>query len=308
MANLTEAQIWESGIYRIETTDPILGGENGTSNVQGKQLANRTAYLKKRADEVDAAKTGYATLKDRLDNIDEQAQALGIDMQDMSGATIKFALDMATQANKGVDSLKRVIQQSGQVTIQNRGVITGCALTKNTSVARNLDISGGKAFAKGQVYRVYTKTGAASVPVNETASTATVKAYLMENGDGHSMVLGVTSIGGNIPDNAIHIYNVTIPANHVIADITAVTLTSVRRIESSYPVILDSEPNTYVALPKNLKDGNYQVDIEVLSASGGAMSSKDITVFSRASNGFNLQLVATADNIVVNWTIKHLNH
>lgn len=308
MANLTESQTWENGVYQLETTDPILGGPNGIANTQAKQLANRTAYLKQRADQVDAAKAGHATLKDRLDNIDEQAQALGIDMQDMSGATIKFALDMATQANKGVDSLKRVIQQSGQVTIQNRGVITGCALTKNTSVARNLDISGGKAFAKGQVYRVYTKTGAASVPVNETASTATVKAYLMENGDGHSMVLGVTSIGGNIPDNAIHIYNVTIPANHVIADITAVTLTSVRRIESSYPVILDSEPSVYVALPRVLKDAGYQVTLDVLSASGGNVTPKDIVIASRASNGFSIKPQTVADNIVVNWKISHLNH
>jgi hypothetical protein len=46
MANLTESATWETGIYQLETTDPVLGGANGISNQQGKQLANRTKYLK----------------------------------------------------------------------------------------------------------------------------------------------------------------------------------------------------------------------------------------------------------------------
>jgi hypothetical protein len=46
MANLTEAASWESGIYQIEETDLVKGGASGTSNVQPKQLANRTLWLK----------------------------------------------------------------------------------------------------------------------------------------------------------------------------------------------------------------------------------------------------------------------
>lgn len=46
MANLTENSAWEEGIYRLETTDAVIGGENGISNRQAKQLGNRTAYLK----------------------------------------------------------------------------------------------------------------------------------------------------------------------------------------------------------------------------------------------------------------------
>ena len=50
MANLTESSIWEAGIYQLETTDPVKGGEDGISNLQGKQLANRTAYLKQQVE------------------------------------------------------------------------------------------------------------------------------------------------------------------------------------------------------------------------------------------------------------------
>jgi microcystin-dependent protein len=57
MANLTETSTWEAGIYQIETTDPVLGGSSGIANQQGKQLANRTKYLK---DQVDAIIAGTA--------------------------------------------------------------------------------------------------------------------------------------------------------------------------------------------------------------------------------------------------------
>lgn len=47
MANIKEKDIWEDHIYQIETSDPVLGGENGIANRQAKQLASRTQYLKK---------------------------------------------------------------------------------------------------------------------------------------------------------------------------------------------------------------------------------------------------------------------
>ena len=46
MANLRETAAWESGIYQLETTDPVVGGVDGISNKQAIQLANRTGYLK----------------------------------------------------------------------------------------------------------------------------------------------------------------------------------------------------------------------------------------------------------------------
>lgn len=45
MAALIESPIWEPEIYQLETTDLVLGGPSGVSNLQPKQLANRTAFL-----------------------------------------------------------------------------------------------------------------------------------------------------------------------------------------------------------------------------------------------------------------------
>lgn len=46
MTNLTETETWEEGVYQIELTDPVVGGADGISNRQAKQLANRTAWLR----------------------------------------------------------------------------------------------------------------------------------------------------------------------------------------------------------------------------------------------------------------------
>lgn len=45
MAGLAELEQWEALIYQLETTDPVVGGQDGISNRQARQLANRTLYL-----------------------------------------------------------------------------------------------------------------------------------------------------------------------------------------------------------------------------------------------------------------------
>ncbi len=52
MADLPESQTYETGIYQLETTDPVVGGVNGISNTPAKQLANRTSWLKANVDQL----------------------------------------------------------------------------------------------------------------------------------------------------------------------------------------------------------------------------------------------------------------
>ncbi len=47
MADLAETETYVAGIYQLEITDPVIGGPDGIDNLQAKQLANRTAWLKK---------------------------------------------------------------------------------------------------------------------------------------------------------------------------------------------------------------------------------------------------------------------
>lgn len=46
MANLTEDESWTDDLYRIETDDPVEGGEAGIDNIQAKQLGRRTRALR----------------------------------------------------------------------------------------------------------------------------------------------------------------------------------------------------------------------------------------------------------------------
>ncbi len=50
MPNLPEEATWEAGIYQLELTDPVEAGADGIDNLQAKQLANRTVYLKDQID------------------------------------------------------------------------------------------------------------------------------------------------------------------------------------------------------------------------------------------------------------------
>lgn len=60
MGKITEQQQWEDEVYLIEKQDKVLGGELGVINVQAKQLANRTKYLKGQVDTINQERTGYA--------------------------------------------------------------------------------------------------------------------------------------------------------------------------------------------------------------------------------------------------------
>lgn len=61
MANLPELNQFTAGVYQIETSDPVLGGVDGVTNVPLKALVNRTVWLKA---QVDALNTAIATAID----------------------------------------------------------------------------------------------------------------------------------------------------------------------------------------------------------------------------------------------------
>lgn len=64
MANLNETAQWETGIYQLETSDPVMGGPDGIDNRQAKQLANRTLWLKNQTEALQTASEGKVSLSD----------------------------------------------------------------------------------------------------------------------------------------------------------------------------------------------------------------------------------------------------
>ncbi|MFU8616477.1 tail fiber protein, partial [Neisseria sp. LACPHL-SPEC-2024-00856] len=62
MANLNETAQWETGIYQLETSDPVMGGPDGIDNRQAKQLANRTLWLKNQTEALQTESEGKVSL------------------------------------------------------------------------------------------------------------------------------------------------------------------------------------------------------------------------------------------------------
>ncbi len=82
VANVKEENRWEEGVYQIEVTDPVVGGVDGISNKQAKQLANRTSYLKEKVDALTPANI-FEEIK-KIDGTDSGLDADKLDGLDSS--------------------------------------------------------------------------------------------------------------------------------------------------------------------------------------------------------------------------------
>lgn len=259
--------------------------------------------------EITTARGSKVSLDARLAEMTSSISAISVDMQDTSTATLKYALSQAAIANSSVQALKQLIQQEGEITIQNNGVVSGCSVTKSTTAARNLSLVGGACFASGRSYSVADAVNTASVPGNaSTTSSVTAYGYLMQDVNG-LWRLAVTPIGFAVPSGGILVYIINIPVNSTDAtdpNLTSVTLTDVRRIESGFPISLDSPASASLVI-NTLSANDYRLDFDVVSAIG-ACTRDQVVVSSRAANGFTVQLASAADSVVLRWRASKLNN
>jgi hypothetical protein len=80
MANLPEQPVWMEGIYQIDENDDVVGGPlpEGISNLQGKQLADRTRYLKDTLEaEIETREELSETVTAQGDEIGENTENIG---------------------------------------------------------------------------------------------------------------------------------------------------------------------------------------------------------------------------------------
>lgn len=274
-----------------------------------ENFADHESRLAARETELNNARGGKANLAARLTEMDSNIGATSVDMQNATAAALKFALDQAALANYSVRALREQAQQEGVVTIKNRGIVKGCSVSKSTTAARNLNITSGVCFANGRAYSVSDGNNAASVPSNIGSSSVVVYAYLLQDANG-LWRLAVTPIGTTVPDGAIIIYNLTIPANSTDAtdpNLTGVAMTDVRRIEAQFPQLLNSPASVSPAL-QTLGANDYSLSFDVVSAAGAPCDSRHIVVASRATNGFSVYLASAADNVVLRWRASKLNN
>lgn len=96
MANLSETEKWEDGIFQIETTTPALGGPDGPVNTAPRQLANRTQYLKQQTDRlneaVDAAAGSAGSIDARFRAVEKTSAMGDFSYNGMTGTTVPHSI------------------------------------------------------------------------------------------------------------------------------------------------------------------------------------------------------------------------
>lgn len=132
MANLPESQTFDAGVYQIEILDPVVGGVDGIANAPSKNLANRTAYLKKHVDDIESGATippTVAPLASPLFTGDPRGPTAAPQDNDTSLATTAFvqrnsagvlAKDVAGSANVTLTA-----EEAGYPVFELTGVLTG---------------------------------------------------------------------------------------------------------------------------------------------------------------------------------------
>lgn len=120
MATLAEVKQWIDGVYQIETTDFVEGGATGVANLQAKQLADRTAYL-----------------KDLIENLDPE-----VSVEDLAAAFVLPIANGGTGANNASDAR------------DNLGITDLFELSENLSANDYYVFPGGFAIQWGSVQNI----------------------------------------------------------------------------------------------------------------------------------------------------------
>lgn len=169
MANLTETPTYDAGVYQLETTDPVQGGPSGVSNSPLKNLANRTAYLKQRVDDIEAGTTnlpGYAKLASPSFSGSPTAptQALGDNTTKIANTAFVQGTvgGVLTKSVAGTGSVTLTAVEAGNAILVLNGILTG-----------NRDVIVPTSPTRSWIVRNNT-TGASTLTVKTAAGTGVV--------------------------------------------------------------------------------------------------------------------------------------
>lgn len=267
--------------------------------------------------EIAGGRGGLASLDARFDVVEGSLATIDPNainnLQNAMAGAITEALDLAGIANR--EALYTITRrlQTGVGTIYNRGVISGCTVSRSADTPRTVVLAQGVFFFHGRNYSTSGMTGAellGSVPPNNGGSDAYSYAYIWLDTNGR-LQFDCTQLGALVPENGLLLYRITVPAgNTEVTDpyITNCTLTDQRRIESLYPDVVSSPALVTVALPVTMPVGNtdYMVDAEVLSFEGASFQLGDVYWQDKAVNGFKIFTNGTADKVVVKCFLRQL--
>ena len=272
-------------------------------------FTNHETRLTNNEAEVRNARGGKDNLNERLAEMDNSISGLDPDMQNMLVSSIMQALSAAGNANKETRKTLEQRFQTGIATIHNRGIISGCVVTKSSTATRNCSMAAGKIFIGGRILPVEAEPNGAAIPGNSGSSAAYCYLYIGKNTSGKYEMF-CTALGEDVPDGGLQLYKVTVPAGNIEATdqyLTSCTLTDVRRMESGAPAVFATAPYIYVAMPHSMLNADYAIDIDIMDFTGCGFQLGYVYTADRAANGFKLCLNGVADDVRCRWTARKLD-
>lgn len=278
-------------------------------NVRYTEIDDNFENLDGRAEsmetEVSEARGGESALDDRLDQMQSSIAGMNPDFQNALVAAAIQAVSEAGLANREVVKTLNQRLQTGVVTIANRGIKTGCSVTKSGTATRNLSLAAGAAFLGGRLAPVLAQTNGASVQSNNTAGELSCYAYLFDNSG--VLDFACTNLGAEAPDGAIVLYRVDVPAGNTEAtdpNLDSCSVVDLRRLEPEWPTAVSTSPTELVALDYDLLDDDFHVVLEVEDFAGSSFQLGYVYVGDKASNGFSIYMSGAADSVQIRWTVR----
>jgi hypothetical protein len=216
-------------------------------------------------------------------------------------SALSYAESAANETQKTIH--QRI--QTGTVQLANRGVISGCAITKSASAVRNISLSAGAFFINGLEVFCPTLANTSLVPPNNGTVEQVCYAYIFLDGNGKTVQFACTPFGGSVPEDGLALYRFTVPANNTEVNdpyLSAVTMTDVRRMEPGFPVFFNAAAYASVALPYDMIDADYEVIFEIIDFKGGASQRPAVYAGDKAANGFKLYVDGSIDAVNIRWS------
>ena len=151
--HLPEEPVWHEGIYQIERNDEIIGGAGGVANVQARQLAERTSYLKELVEQLQEAIPGtdeYNEIIDQIRRLDLTKTNASVAHLERLMANAYLAFEMANIDPDGYDNMIIETFNDGAKEIDQAVV----DVTSVVSGSDNIDVSSSDGLIIGAHYQL----------------------------------------------------------------------------------------------------------------------------------------------------------
>lgn len=236
----------------------------------------------------------------------------GIDLGNGTiGAIAAEVLQRVGTVSKELDKWQNQRLQQGVAYLYNKAVISGCVVSAMPN-SRYLQITAtgtytagniSKAYVDGKIIGIPDQQMVAMIPQNTDQVADAYYAYIdFDPSSGYKVFLGTS-----VPAGKLVLYTITVPAGDNKMDLSSVTISDSRRIESSN-VFRNSEPYVLVNIPgyPMLDADDYDVNLTIQSASD-VSAVGDTVVYDKQANGFKIKVTGSADNIQIRWTLMNPN-